>query len=51
VTEYFNWRAAHSETSLRGWSYWRNLTDGRRELVTIDNAEVIAAYDEAMMNI
>jgi len=51
VVEYFNWRAALSKTSLRAWSYWQSLPDGRRELVTIDNTEVIAAYDEAMMNI
>jgi len=51
VTEYFNWRAAHSKTSLRAWSYWQAQPGGRRELITIDNAEVLAAYDEAMMNI
>jgi tRNA(His) guanylyltransferase len=51
VIEYFNWRAAHSKTSLRAWSYWQTLPNGRREIVTIDNTEVIAAYDEAMMNI
>ena len=51
VIDYFNWRAAHSEVSLRAWSYWRNSAGRRRELITVDNAEVIAAYDEAMMNI
>lgn len=51
VVDYFNWRGDLSETSLRAWSYWKNNSDGRRELITIDNSEVIAAYDEAMMNI